>query len=139
MIVVITDLDGTLAQSSWRDSMKDNWEEYHAASKDDKPNEPMVRLINELSEFCRIVCITARPERWRGLTNKWLIKHWLKIPELMMRPNDDFRPSVMLKPALAESYHLCRPNQPVIAFDDRADVCTAYQKLGFFTVQLPRC
>lgn len=139
MITVIVDIDGTLARASWRDSLLENWEEYHAASKDDKPNEPMVRLINELSDFCRIVCITGRPERWRGLTNKWLIKHWLKIPELLMRPNDDFRSAALLKPALAEKYHLRSVNQSVIAFDNRADVCAAYRALDFFTVQLPGC
>jgi hypothetical protein len=137
MIIIITDIDGTLAQSSWRDNLKGNWEEYHAASKDDKINAPMVALLNELSDFCRIVCITTRPERWRKLTNQWLFRYRVKIPELIMRPNDDFRPSPVLKVALAEAYHLVKINQPVIAFDDRADVCAAYRTLGFFTVQMP--
>jgi hypothetical protein len=137
MIIIITDIDGTLAQSSWRDNLKENWEEYHAASKDDKINVPMAALLNELSEFCRIVCITTRPERWRKLTNQWLIRHWVRIPELIMRPNDDFRPSPALKVALAEAYHLSSKDQKVLAFDDRADVRAAYRALGFFTVELP--
>jgi phosphoglycolate phosphatase-like HAD superfamily hydrolase len=136
-MIIITDIDGTLAQSSWRDNLKGNWEEYHAASKDDQPNKAMVELLNELSEGIRIVCITTRPERWRGLTNKWLIRHWIKIPEMIMRPNDDFRPSPALKAALAETYHLCSKDQKVLAFDDRADVRAAYRALGFFTVELP--
>ena len=105
---------------------------YFAASKDDKPNAPMVALINALGTTCRIICITARPEKWRQLTMNWLLKHKVGIDELIMRPADDFRTSPLLKPALAGAF---KGADTVVVIDDRMDVILAYAVAGFATLQ----
>ena len=129
-MIIITDLDGTLAHSAWRKSLQPDWDAYFAASKEDKPNAPMVALINALAQTCRVVCITGRPEKWRQLTMNWLLKHKVGIDELVMRPADDYRTSPLLKPALARVLK----DNIIIAIDDRADVILAYAAAGFTTL-----
>ena len=131
-MIIITDLDGTLAHSHWRKSLQPDWDAYFAASKEDKPNAPMVALINALGQTCRIICITARPEKWRQLTMNWLLKHKIGIDELIMRPADDYRMSPLLKPALAATL---KNTDTIIVIDDRLDVILAYIAAGFTTLQ----
>jgi hypothetical protein len=132
-MIIITDLDGTLAHAAWRHNLKGDWDAYHAASKDDKPNTPMIAFINALATTMRVVCITTRPERWRQLTHQWLYKHRVHVDELIMRPEDDFRPSPAVK---AEQVKQLRSDGPIIAIDDRADVIKAYADAGFTTLQM---
>jgi beta-phosphoglucomutase-like phosphatase (HAD superfamily) len=128
-MILITDLDHTLAASSWRDQHRGgNWDAYHEMAKDDPPILPMISLINALSLGAKIVCITTRPEKWRTLTMNWLLKHLVDIDELLMRPNDDFRPSPVLKVALAQQFLV--EDENVVAIDDREDVLQAYRAVG---------
>lgn len=130
-MILAIDIDNTLADSAWRDSLKPNWDEYHQASANDKPHSCMVELINSLEQSHWIICITTRPERWRQLTMTWLLKHKINIDELLMRPDDDFRSSPELKLEIIKSYL----EDNVIAIDDREDVVTAYRGAGITALQ----
>jgi hypothetical protein len=135
-MIIITDLDGTLARVAWRAFMMSDWDAYWEASWQDKPNQPMIDLINMLSKSCRIVCITGRPERWRQLTNSWLMRYGVKVHELWMRPNDDRRPSPQLKIDLMKKMtEQVLLSEIIVAVDDRADVIKAYQEHGLLTLQ----
>jgi NLI interacting factor-like phosphatase len=128
-MILITDLDHTLAASSWRDQHRGgNWDAYHAMAKDDKPILQMIFLINTVALNAKVVCITTRPEKWRMLTLNWLLKYRVEIDELLMRPNDDFRPSPVLKVALAQQF--LAEDENIVAIDDREDVLQAYQAVG---------
>jgi hypothetical protein len=133
MTVLITDIDGTLAHSSWRDEFKPDWDLYHRRSIEDAPNTPIIELVNSLFDSAwTIVAITTRPERWRSLTVEWLNRYDVMIHEIHMRSNDDFRPSPEVKRDLAQQYvHY----PPVLALDDRDDVLNAYIELGFTTLR----
>jgi hypothetical protein len=133
-MIIFTDLDGTLAHAAWRAELMHDWDAYHAASVSDKPNKPMIAMINALSKACGVVCITSRPERWRQLTNDWLLKHGLLFHDLLMLPDDDRRKSPPLKVDLALQFIKSVGAKDVIAIDDRADVIAAYQKAGFTTL-----
>jgi phosphoglycolate phosphatase-like HAD superfamily hydrolase len=129
-MILITDIDGTLARSAWRDEYKPDWDSYHAASKLDKPYETTLDLISSLHNASwTIVAITTRPERWRRLTLDWLVAQHCPIDELKMRPDDDFRSSPELKMVLASAYSF--EKEFVLAMDDRDDVLAAYLTLGF--------
>ena len=131
-MMLITDLDGTLARAAWRNSLKGDWDAYHAASIRDKPNEPMIQLINLIAMACPVVCITTREERWRQLTQQWLLANNVTIESVVMRPQGDFRSSPELKVDLASKLFL---NPPVFAIDDRDDVLAGYAALGFITLK----
>jgi beta-phosphoglucomutase-like phosphatase (HAD superfamily) len=134
-MIIIVDIDATLAASGWRDNIRPDWDAYHAASKDDQPNEVMVELINTLAKHHFIVAVTTRPAKWRRLTMHWLLKNGCGcINKLLMRPDDDFRPSPVVKveliaPFMAECRH-------IVALDDRDDVVAAYVAAGFTALQV---
>jgi hypothetical protein len=129
-MILITDLDHTLAAASWRDHYKGQWDIYHQMAKDDKPIWPMINLVTSLSnQNFNIVCITTRPAKWRKLTMDWLLRHQVGINYLLMRPDDDYRPSPELKVELAKPYWREHANS-IVAIDDREDVLAAYAEVG---------
>jgi hypothetical protein len=134
-MIIITDLDGTLAHAAWRANLMHDWDAYHAASIADKPNQPMIDFINRLGALGHVVCITARPERWRQLTNDWLLRNAVQLSYLSMRPNDDRRPSPLVKIDLALALLKQLDASAVIAIDDRSDVVAAYAAQGWVALQ----
>src|SRR5262245_18708587 len=138
-MILITDLDHTLAASAWRDQHKGDWDLYHRLAQDDKPIKPMINLINALTLNCATICITTRPEKWPQLTMTWLIKHDVKIHTVLMRPNDNFKPSPELKVQLIKSYFnaassLDATTTEIVAIDDREDILNAYSTIGIKTL-----
>src|SRR5260370_31845664 len=106
MAVILNDIDHVLADAFWRDPMigTSSWDDYHAASIDDQPIQFIVDLVNLFwftGQF-EIVAITARPEKWRRLTMQWLLRHVIKIDDLLMRPDESFRLSAEMKVKLAK-------------------------------------
>jgi len=132
-MILITDLDHTLAASAWRDQYIGDWDTYHALAKNDKPIWPMIALVNSMAQDFKVVCITTRPEYWRRSTNDWLLQNNVKIHDLLMRPHGDFRPSPELKVELARPYWN-NSFTPIIAIDDREDVLAAYRTVGIITL-----
>jgi hypothetical protein len=128
-MTLLTDLDHTLADASWRDDHRGNWDEYYAMSANDKAVTQMVQLLAALRLRTKIICVSARPEKWRTLTTYWLLKYNILVDELLMRPDNDYRKSPELKLALSEPYWKSDPNA-VIAIDDREDVLAAYGSVG---------
>lgn len=125
---ILTDIDGTLADSRWRDGITP-WDEYHAMSIQDEPNKHMIWLIKALHEReYVIVGVTTRPEKFRKLTMNWLLKYDVPIDTLLMRPNDDHRPSPELKVDLvAKALGL---DDISFILDDREDVIAAFRAKG---------
>lgn len=131
-MIVLTDLDGTLARARWRADIRPDWHAYWEASKDDKPNQIMTELIAQLGQSHQVICITSRPEVWRQLTVQWLLKHRVLVDELYMRPEQDYSKSPELKLKLVTPLNL--DPKTVLAIDDRRDVIEMYQSLGFMTL-----
>jgi len=133
------DVDHTLSSAAWRDSMiGGGWDEYHRASICDEPIPETVELVNTLYEsgwLC--VGVTTRPEKWRILTNRWMIKHGVKLNDIIMRPNDDFRPSPEIKCEQVKKFIAEFETEAIfIAFDDRDDVVAAYKAEGVMVIQV---
>lgn len=138
---VLVDLDHTISDAFPRDAMagKVSWDEYHAAGVDDLPFLQMVHLINGLFKLgYTIVGFTARPEKFRNQTLKWLIKHDVSMDELLMRPDNAFRPAPEIKLQLAlerfGSEDAIRKNVAMI-IDDRDDVVQKFRGLGVLVLQ----
>jgi hypothetical protein len=85
-----------------------------------------------------IVGITARPEKWRALSMKTLIKHNVSMDELLMRPDEAFHPAPEIKVLLAQKRFPGTTLQDEVAFllEDREDVCEAFHALGITTLQV---
>jgi phosphoglycolate phosphatase-like HAD superfamily hydrolase len=129
-MIILIDLDHTVSDAFWRDGMieAEDWDSYHLASDGDAPISEMVSLVNSLSQAGHeVVGFTARPDKWRGLTMAWLVRHGVMITTLLMRADEDYRPSDTLKMALAEEFGIERVDMII---DDREDVCLAFKAKG---------
>jgi hypothetical protein len=125
-----------LSDDSWRSSMigVDSWDEYHAACVHDQPVSATIDLVNSMRRSGNtVIGISARPEKWRKLTNEWLIKYKVDLSELIMREDIDFRPSIDIKKDIVKRLH------PVaFVIDDKEDVCRAVTSMGISTLQVRR-
>jgi len=136
---VLIDLDHTVADAFPRDHMiGGNWDDYHHASQYDVPLTDMVDLLVALKAGGHpLIGITARPAKWRALTMEWLIKFnlaWL-LDELLMRPDDGFRPSPEMKMELAVARFKDIKAEVLMIIDDREDVCAAFKAIGITALQ----
>ena len=137
MDCVIVDLDGTLANCNHRlhhiDGVKKNWDLFFQGCSDDTVIEPMLNLIKMLSKDYKIVFITARPEKNRYLTTKWLNDNNIDYDLLMVRGDKDFSKSPVSEKKMLE--HLIDKGfKPVYSFDDRLDCAEMFQSMGIFSM-----
>lgn len=136
---VIFDIDGTLADASYRlgfieDPDRKDWESFFMAENmmKDLPIEPTVEIIAGLEPLFPIMFLTARPERTRMTTINWLGKHlpWLSSYKLLMRADGDRRPSHEVKRDILFN-DLLLPERPILcAFEDRAEDAKMYRASG---------
>jgi phosphoglycolate phosphatase-like HAD superfamily hydrolase len=136
MMYLLLDIDHTISNAFWRDPMigAQPWDEYHAASKDDKPFKNMIGLVNSLSSMgYTIVAVTGRNEKFRQLTLNWFLKYRIDVDELLMRPDDDFTKNAELKLELIKKFKVSDIH---FAIDDNEDACIAFQKLGITSLQI---
>jgi hypothetical protein len=132
---VLCDLDHTIFDAFWRDPMiggPGGWDAYYEASIHDKPLLDTIGLVNAMAACGHnIIGLTARPERWRGLSNQKLMIHSVRMTELLMRPNDCFLTSPEVKVLeAAKRFPDGVANNVSLVLDDREDVCAAFRGLG---------
>lgn len=135
---VLIDLDHTLSAAWPRDHMigSSSWDDYHNAAPNDEPIHDMVQLINTLGkDNYDIVAITARPEKFRRITMDWCLKHGICIDELLMRADEEFRPSPEMKLDLANARFPDIKSEVAFVIEDRDDVCAAFRELGVTVLQ----
>jgi hypothetical protein len=107
--LLICDIDGTISDATHREhhARARNWELFHQHAIEDEPVEA-VRCILAAWEAHghQVVFCTGRPERYRQATEWWLGEHLRTSggapigDALLMRPNDDKRSDIEVKPAI---------------------------------------
>jgi phosphoglycolate phosphatase-like HAD superfamily hydrolase len=138
-MILLLDLDDTLSDAVWRETLKDDWDFYHSQSPNDKPVAEVVATIRALFfAGWRIHVITARPERFREITLRWLIRYSIPVERVLMRADNDKRRSPDVKLDLVLNNFAGVPRKNMIAFDDREDVCQAYRSAGIVAFQIYR-
>lgn len=125
MAILLVDIDHTLSDAHWRDHMMGDWERYHTASQHDEPIQEVIDIVRCLrSAGWACFGFTARPDRYRDLTTRWLRKHNLQFDQILMRPDDSWRPTVQIKSELLAQLLLELPDGiPIVLLDDHPDVC----------------
>jgi hypothetical protein len=134
--IVFCDIDQTIADAKWRETLITNsWDAFHAASVDDKPFVHIIQIVNSCPG--RIVGVTSRPEKWREVTNRWLVQYSAHFDELLMREDDDFRPAHITKVELIKKYLTENPNSSLsVIFEDDEAVTQAYRAEGWTVLQV---
>ena len=126
---VIVDVDGTLCDvSSIRHhvtgpSKSRDFDAFHAASAHCPPIMDTITWVEEMADAGHhIIVVTARMERWRELTERWIAQFVTRrITDLQMRADGDFRPDYEVKrdihAALTQRFtihHACDDNPNVV-------------------------
>lgn len=134
-MIIFCDIDHTISDAAWRDHLMGKWDEYYPAGDNDKPIVPILRMIQLFGSEALIIGSTARPEKWRQLTMKWLLRYDVPFHDLLMRANGDTRTSSEVKTGFLKT----NPYVPDLVIDDRQDVCAAFCKLGISTLLSTYC
>jgi len=133
MDYIIFDLDGCIADDRRRRPLlTSGYDSYHSDMINDPvANREMVERAFHVKD-CRLVFLTARPEKWAQHTCQWILRAFpfLAVPDfdLIMRKNDDHRGSVALKTAVVKTLGGARRVRAF--YDDRDDVVSAMRALG---------
>jgi len=129
MKYAIFDLDGCISDDRWRRDLmqKVKWDDYHKCLSEDGPIN-MDIVADCVERGLQILFVTARPNKYRNITNEWLIEH-LPISyerwSLYMRPDGNEMKSPELKKHLIDNSGIGWTNIAE-AYDDRADVLQMY-------------
>lgn len=129
---VIFDIDGTLAHKCDRD--------IYDGSKaiDDYLDQNVYKLLCMEKNYLgnKIIIMSGRDEKYREVTENWLLKNNINYDELFMRPENDTRPDDLVK---FELYCLNVKHNFVVerVYDDRDKVVRMWRKLlGLKTFQV---
>lgn len=139
--IILVDIDHTVSDAFWRDPMIGvaSWDLYHAESINDEPAQDMVDLIKTMiANTCfEFYGLTSRPEKFRNLTTQWLLKNNIAFNDLLMRPNDDFRPAGDVKLTLCEKHFGVEWRDKVLMMiDDNDKVIEAFKGEGITCLQV---
>jgi len=143
-IVYVFDIDGTLADCTHRLHLIDK--RIHPQAKDrdynrffdemdiDDPIEYMINLCRALIDNNEdVVFLTGRPDRTRKVTEDWLNENGLAVGiamtsskrdnvcNLIMRADDDNRPSEICKKELINDYFISTELDGALFFEDAPD------------------
>jgi hypothetical protein len=135
LFVFVFDIDGTLSRVGDRieclQREPKNWDEFYDRCDEDEPNVPVVEVCRSIwNQGHRVIYLTGRRESCRKKTMRWLGKLEiapLKDEHLIMRPDNDHRHDVVLKPELLKKAGLI----PFMIFDDRASMVSEWRRRGF--------
>jgi len=139
--IVVCDMDGTLADCKHRTHFvtgeTKDWAAFFEGIPDDKPRTEVFDILKEYyDKGADIVIVSARPERYRGMTKRWLEKHIgnMRIKALIMRGDHDKRPDTEVKESIYNTYLKQYDIEAVI--DDRPSVVRMWRALGLKVVDV---
>jgi len=116
--LAVFDIDGVLADVSHRLHFLDvhRWEKFFRAADADPLLEEGAERLRDAQLDHDVVYLTGRPERNRGLTQRWLAHHDLPTGPLYMRDDDDLRPARYVKREVLR--RLARTREVAFVLDD---------------------
>jgi len=132
-MVAVIDIDGVVADLRHRlhhvtEHPKD-WRAFFADAGQDGLLAKGEETVRALAEVYDLVYLSGRPERLRGVTERWFAHHDLPEGPLLLRPSDDYRPSSVYKVEVLET--LAETRTVVVLVDDDPRVLDAARRAGF--------
>jgi beta-phosphoglucomutase-like phosphatase (HAD superfamily) len=136
----IFDMDGTLSDPTHRRPFiegvaKKNWAAWNERMGDDPPNVPIAALARILhQQGTKVLVCTGRHERYRRVTETWLLLHDVPVHKLYMRPDTDNRSDFIVKRELLDAIR-ADGFDPQVVVDDRASVVAMWREAGLTCLQ----
>lgn len=136
--IVITDLDGTVADCRHREHLAQNkeWDAFHSLIPDDKPHIDVCTMLQALkTEEFLLIGVTGRPYRNYQATTEWLMQHSVPLDILLMRSDTDFRSDTVVKEellfSLFEGDRERALKRVLFILEDRDKMVEHWRNLGF--------
>lgn len=140
----IFDLDGTLALIDHRrhiieDPSRDDskWRRFYDACDKDRPNEPVIRVMESLRRFADVWIFSGRSDEVATKTIDWLAQHTSFLRSdllygdvLTMRQEGDYTPDDRLKKQWLDAMLVDDRQRLVATFDDRDRVVQMWRDNG---------
>ena len=143
--VWVFDIDGTLADNEHRmhhlDNGKKEWDAFFSKQHLDEPYQPVIDVLHALANNRpgdEVIIVTARDERFREETLKWINKHiaWISNDHVYMRPLGFRGDDDKMKVKIIHTWLQRHPNYQVGAiFDDRHRIIDAFRAEGWYTFE----
>lgn len=147
--VIVVDIDGTLSDASERAAKyldptgkKSDWDGFYNACGEDKPIQPVIDLVENLSTFYKVIFCSGRRESCRKATEEWMDKHIhlygtnLKPYTFLFRKDGDTRHDMVVKPEMLNAYLAEHPTEVVSGIiEDRNTMVAKWRELGYLCLQ----
>jgi hypothetical protein len=140
--LAIFDLDGTLINvDSVRhhvEGKNKNFPSFHNESLNCPPFENVKNLNNKMHALADvyIAIVTGREEKYRNVSEQWLILNKISYNVLLMRKDNDYRKNVIIKREIYESIE--SKLSPFVAIDDTSELRNMWKDIGFSIVYDPQ-
>ena len=130
--VVLCDLDGTLCDIEHRlkygKGEEKNWDKFFSGISDDKLRYDVRTKVLDATIGNKLILVSARPEKYRKVTEDWLYNYGIDYEVLIMREDNDKRNDTEVKSDMYEKYF---KNLNIIKiFDDRPRVIRMWREKG---------
>jgi hypothetical protein len=83
-----------------------------------------------------IAIVTGREEKYRNVSEHWLILNKISYNVLLMRKDNDYRKNVIIKREIYESIE--SKLSPFVAIDDTSELRNMWKDIGFSIVYDPQ-
>jgi predicted kinase len=136
---VLFDIDGTLADASHRlhhiQNGSRNWDAFFTEAANDPVIEPIRELLYLFdNQDYRIILVSGRTDKIRGITEAWLERHAIPHHELHMRSEGDYRQDFIVKSELLDGI-LAAGHDIHLVVDDRPSVVAMWRERGLTCLQ----
>ena len=140
---VIFDMDGTLCDVRpvrryvrSENSKERNFHAFHVESEYCPPNLHVLNMSKEVTDAgLKTVIVTARDDKYRPLTERWLKKHGVDYDHIVTRPSGDHRPDYDVKREILRD--VSQHYNVVHAVDDNPAVLRLWKEEGISTTIVP--
>lgn len=129
-MIYIFDVEGTIMDHSKRINLLPDYDKYHENFLYDEPLEPICSLARNLWNSWdghKVYFLTGMMGKHREKLKQWLENNYFDEDfiddHLLMRGNNDLRTSPDFKLAYINDIKEVWPDQQIVVFDDRQDVC----------------
>jgi FMN phosphatase YigB (HAD superfamily) len=151
--MILFDLDGTIANVDGRrqaadeaqaNSVRDDRQDWWCAWQDpdnilrlDVPNELVVSVLRDWRERGKhIVIVSARNDKNRDVTERWLNQYGIHYDALYMRKDGDYRPDNVFKQELLDNIREGGEDLIERVYDDRNQVVDMWRANGIDCIQV---
>jgi phosphoglycolate phosphatase-like HAD superfamily hydrolase len=141
----IFDVDGTLVdvdpilyhivnQDRSTESFKKNFDKFHQDSINCSPHKDVVDMAWEVCNDVDVIIVTARKEKYRALTSRWLVDNDVPHIALFMRQDNDYREDYDVKKDILE--HINQYWNVKHAVDDNPSIIQLWEENGIPTTKI---